>query len=88
MNSIFPKAQRYFQPLEFKLGIFQRSARCPILIFYFLKSSATSATNFNSVEAQRISAIAKGDFCTKLKRNVSFANKFTRHVATSTFLQF
>ena len=43
---------------------------------------------FDSVEAQRISTIAKRHFCTKLKCNLTSVIEISQHNANTAFLRF
>ena len=56
--------------------------------FLFLNRSATSAMNFDSVEAQRNSSIAERHFRTKLKRNLTFGVEIHNTMLIPYFLQF
>ena len=73
------KAQRSFQP---------EKAQRKMRNFIFLLSKAQRNFHkelFDSVEAQRYSAIAEGYLCTKLKRNLTSANEISQHNANTAF---
>ena len=70
------KAQRSFQPVKA-----QREMRNLI----FLISEAHRNELFDSVKAQRKSAIAEWHFCTKLKRNLTSAIEISLHKANTAF---
>ena len=56
------------------------------LVFYFLKSSATSATKvFIQLKRNANVAVTELEFRTKSKRNLSFAIKYAKHGANSSF---
>ena len=81
-NSIMSKAQRNkaqqsFQPVK---------AQWKMHYLIFLSSKVQryfSDEIFDSVEAQRNSAIAERQFCTKLKRNLTSAIEISQHNANT-----
>ena len=72
---------------------YQRWAQIPLhqkrdLIFLISEAQRNFRNElFDSVEAQRNSAIAE-HFCTKLKRNLTFAIEISQHNANTAFLRF
>ena len=78
-NNIISKAQRSFQPAKA-----QHKMRNLIVL---LSAAQRNFRNelFDSVEAQRNSAIAERYFCTKLKRNLTFRIEISQHNANTAF---
>ena len=83
-NNIIPKAQRNKAQRSFQPVKAQRKTHN--LIFSIFEEQ-TSFRNklFDSVEAQRNSAIAEPQFRTKLKRNHTSAIEISQHKANTTF---
>ena len=76
-NNIISKAQRSFQPVK--------ALRKLRNLFFLISEAQRNFRNelFDSVDAQRNSAIAERHFRTKLKRNLTSAIEISQHRANT-----
>ena len=78
--TLYQKTQRSLQPVKAQRKMHN--------LFFLISEAQRNFRNelFGSVEAQRNSAIAERHFCTKLKRNLTFAIEISQHNANTAFL--
>ena len=86
-NNIISKAQRNKAPQSFQPVKAQLKMRFSTFLISKVQPNFRNKI-FDLAKRQRNSAIVEWNFCTKSKRNLTFAIKILEHNANTTFLRF